>query len=377
MNNNIVKALTFDDVLLEPQYSEVLPKDVSVETYITKKISLKKPFISAAMDTVTEEKMAIKMALEGGLGVIHKNNTPDEQSKIVKKVKEYLENNHNLKTENTSLDLKGRLLVAAACGPAENMNERVEKLVKAGVDILVVDTAHGHSKGVIETVKFIKRNFKEIGVIAGNIATKEAVKDLAEAGVDAVKVGIGPGSICTTRVVSGIGVPQLTAIINTTQEARKNNIYVIADGGIKYSGDIAKAISAGANAVMMGSLFAGTDEAPGEIIEKDGKKFKSYRGMGSLAAMKVGGKERYGQADVKNNEKLVPEGIEGIIKYKGSVSKILFQLEGGLRSSMGYQGASNLKELFEKAKFVQITAAGYLESHPHTVEITKEAPNYH
>jgi len=482
--------LTYDDVLLLPQYSETLPRDVNVETNFTRNVKLNIPLVSAAMDTVTEHELAIKMALYGGIGVIHKNLTPDQQAEEVEFVKRFesgfiktpkcvkeddlisdaylirkkygykavpvtddgtptgklmglvtasdyfihkhadvqvkermtkaeklliacegitlaeandileeskfsklliVNNQNDLRLQalvtrrdieknklypDSCKDSENRLRVAAAVGPAKNMKERVQKLVDAGVDVLVVDTAHGHSKGVIDTVKYIKENYKNVDVIGGNIATAEAVKALAEAGADAVKVGIGPGSICTTRIVTGIGAPQLSAVMNCVEEAKKHGIPVIADGGAKYSGDVAKGIAAGAHTVMIGSMFAGTKESPGELIYHDGKTFKSYRGMGSMGAMQHGGKERYGQADVKDEAKYVPEGIEGQIVYKGPVAHEIFQLSGGLRSSMGYTGAKNISEFHEKAKFVQITNAGLQESHPHDVMVTKDAPNY-
>lgn len=482
--------LTYDDVLLLPQYSEVLPKNVDTKTQLTKGIKLNIPLVSAAMDTVTEHELAIKMALYGGIGIIHKNLTPDQQAEQVdlvkrfengfirnpicarpddtiediyairqkygykavpitdsgkpdgklvgfitandyfyhkhakKKVKERMTKAENLliATSDVSLskandileeskhskllivenkrsmklramvtrrdieknklypdackDDDKRLRVGAAVGPAKNMEERVEKLVKAGVDVLVVDTAHGHSKGVLDTVKYIKKNHKKIQVIGGNIATAEAVKALVKAGADAVKVGIGPGSICTTRVVTGIGAPQFSAVMECVKEAKKTNTPVIADGGIKYSGDAAKAIAGGASSVMIGSLFAGTKESPGDLIYHEGKTFKAYRGMGSMGAMAGGGKERYGQAHVKEEAKYVPEGIEGQIVYKGPVAHEIFQLVGGIRSSMGYVGAKDIKDFQKKAKFVQITNAGLLESHPHDVMVTKDAPNY-
>lgn len=485
---SIPEKLTFDDALLMPQYSEVLPKDTNVSTYLTPQIPLKMPLISAAMDTVTESDMAIAMALLGGIGVIHKNSSPERQAEEVAKVKrfengfileplvvdpdatiqdvftirkktgfkaipvtergeqngkllglitanDYFINKHSelkvkkrmtpiknlliakkgisleeaheiLEDSNHSkllvidnneslfamvtrrdlerrqdypqatLDKKGMLRVAAAVGPAKNLDERIEKLIKAQVDVLVVDTAHGHSKGVIDTVKLIKKAHPNMPIIAGNIATPEAVKALAEAGADAVKVGIGPGSICTTRVVTGIGVPQLSAILDCTKTAKEHNIKLIADGGVKFSGDVAKAIAAGANTVMLGSLLAGTEESPGELIYADGKTFKSYRGMGSLSAMTKGGNERYGQADVKEQEKMVPEGIEGRILYKGSVKNEIYQLVGGLKSSMGYQGCKTITELHQNAKLIKITSASLRESHPHDVTIAREAPNY-
>ncbi|MBU1934469.1 IMP dehydrogenase [Patescibacteria group bacterium] len=482
--------LTYDDVLLLPQYSEILPKNVDTKTKLTKRIKLNIPLVSAAMDTVTEHELAIKMALYGGIGIIHKNLTPDAQAEEVNRVKrfengfikhpicakpndliediyqirkkygykavpvtdsgksdgklvglitanDYFIHKHaNLKVEDrmtkadklliayegitlseandileeskhsklvivnnkkemklralvtrrdieknklypdATKDTDKRLRVGAAVGPAKNMEERVEKLINAGVDVLVVDTAHGHSKGVIDTVKYIKKNYKKIDVIGGNIATVEAVQALAKAGADAVKVGIGPGSICTTRVVTGIGAPQFSAIINCAKEAKKLGIPVIADGGVKYSGDVAKAIAAGASTVMLGSLFAGTKESPGELIYHEGKTYKSYSGMGSLGAMAGGGKERYGQADVQEEAKYVPEGIEGQIMYKGEVAHEIFQMVGGLRSGMGYLGAKDIPTFQKKAKFVQISTASLIESHPHDVQVIKDAPNY-
>ncbi|MCK5460821.1 IMP dehydrogenase [Candidatus Gracilibacteria bacterium] len=487
MMKNFSLALTFDDVLLIPQYSEILPKDVSLQAQFTKNTRLNIPLVSAAMDTVTEELMAITMALHGGIGVIHKNCNPDEQAEMVRKVKrfengfirepivlspknrisaviqvkekygfkaipitedgtltskvvgiitrnDYLKNKHitcsieermtplkdllvarvpmTLSEANDQLeeskhskllilnkddtlwamvtrrdiekneqypqaakDHEKRLLVAAACGPAKNMKERVKKLVGAEVDVLVVDTAHGHSKGVLDTVKYIKKHYPQIEVVGGNIATPQAAKALIKAGVDGIKVGIGPGSICTTRIIAGVGVPQFSAIINVVEVAKAHNIPVIADGGIKYSGDIAKALAGGASTVMVGSLFAGTEESPGEIIYADGKTFKYYRGMGSLAAMKKGGKERYAQFNVAE-EKLVPEGIEGKILLKGKATGEIFQLCGGIRSSMGYSGAKDIPTFQKNAEFVQITAAGLRESHPHDVGILKDSPNY-
>lgn len=484
----IPEKLTFDDVLLVPQYSEVLPTNTNPSSFFTKHIPLKTPLVSAAMDTVTESEMAIAMALLGGIGVIHKNLDPDTQAVEVAKVKRYengfiknpmvaspnatiadifsirkkegfkaipvtengephgkllglitandyfinkhadctvekrmtpvkdlllakegisLEDAYTLLEEskhsklivvdkkgklfamvtrrdlekkqdhpNATLDGEGRLRVAAAVGPAANMQERVEKLVKAGIDALVVDTAHGHSKGVGDTIGFVKKKYPKIPVIGGNIASPEAVQFLADAGADGVKVGIGPGSICTTRVVTGIGVPQLSAIIDCATEAKKLGLTLIADGGVKYSGDVAKAMAAGASAVMLGSLLAGTEESPGEIIFSEGKTWKSYRGMGSMGAMSKGGKERYGQADISDNEKFVPEGIEGRTLYKGPVKNEIFQLLGGLKSSMGYQGCKTIGDLQKNPKFVKITSASLHESHPHNITITREAPNY-
>lgn len=476
------EALTFDDVLLVPGYSEVLPADVDIRTRLTREIFLNIPLVSAAMDTVTEAELAKAIAREGGIGIIHKNMSIEEQAHQVKIVKrtengiiddpvtispkisveeaenimaEYkigglpvvdengkllglvtnrdirfernpkrkvaelmtpfgklivaykgisLENARDILHENkieklpiieedgtlaglitikdirsviehpnAARDKKGRLLVGAAVGTSEDTLVRVEKLIDAGVDVIVVDTAHGHSKKVIETVKKIKSEFPNIQVIAGNVATAEATEALINAGADAVKVGIGPGSICTTRVVAGIGVPQLTAIFDCAEVAKKYNVPIIADGGIRFSGDIVKAIAAGAETVMLGSIFAGTEEAPGETILYQGRKYKSYRGMGSLGAMSRGSADRYFQS---KNQKFIPEGVEGMVPYKGSVKDVVYQLIGGLRSGMGYVGAANIKELQEKAKFVKITPASVKESHPHDIIITKEPPNY-
>lgn len=477
----VKRALTFEDVLLLPAYSQVLPKQVDIRTKLTKNIDLNMPLISAAMDTVTEHRTAIMMARLGGVGIIHKNMDILSQAKEVKRVKksesgviidpifvgakakvrEVLElmaeyhisgvpvvdsnriligilTNRDLRFENnvenlvenvmtkmplitarkgctldeaekifskhkveklpivdekgylegliTIKDLKkrkefpnankdsyGRLRVGAAIGVGQL--ERVEALVKADVDVLVLDSAHGHSKGIIDTIKDIKANFPNVELIAGNVATKEATKALCEAGADAVKVGIGPGSICTTRIVSGVGVPQISAIDECALEAKKFGVPVIADGGIKYSGDIAKAIAAGAHSVMIGSLLAGTDESPGQLFSVQGRQYKSYRGMGSLAAMQKGSSDRYFQEGTAS-EKLVPEGIEGRVPYVGSLKDVIHQLLGGLRSSMGYVGAENLQIFQDKAEFVEITSAGLKESHVHDVTITQEAPNY-
>lgn len=481
MEKFLKEGLTFDDVLLIPGRSEVLPREVSTRTRLTRSIYLNIPIVSAGMDTVTESKMAIAMAREGGMGVIHKSLTIERQAEEVDKVKRsesgvivdpfYLHpdnfiyeaeelmskyrisgvpivddrqklvgiltnrdlrfvrdygrkikevmTHENLVTApvgttldeaeeilqkhkieklplvdanftlrglitikdiekaeqypNAAKDARSRLLVAAAVGVARDTEVRAEALVRAGVDVLVVDTAHGHSMGVIRTVEMLRNKFPEIQLIAGNVATAEATRHLIEVGVDAVKVGIGPGSICTTRVVAGVGVPQITAIFDCAQEAAKHDVPIIGDGGIKYSGDIPKAIAAGADTVMLGSLLAGTEEAPGELEIFKGRSYKSYRGMGSIGAMKEGSKDRYFQEDEK---KLVPEGIEGRVPYKGPVSDTIYQLLGGLRAGMGYCGTQNIEELKEKAQFVRITSAGLRESHPHDVTITKEAPNY-
>ncbi|HBU00607.1 MAG TPA: IMP dehydrogenase [Thermotoga naphthophila] len=476
------EALTFDDVLLVPQYSEVLPKDVKIDTRLTRQLRINIPLVSAAMDTVTEAALAKALAREGGIGIIHKNLTPDEQARqvsIVKKtengiiydpitvtpdmtVKEAIDlmaeykigglpvvdeegrlvgllTNRDVRFEknlskkikdlmtpreklivappdislekakeilhqhrieklplvskdnklvglitikdimsviehpNAARDEKGRLLVGAAVGTSPETMERVEKLVKAGVDVIVIDTAHGHSRRVIETLEMIKADYPDLPVVAGNVATPEGTEALIKAGADAVKVGVGPGSICTTRVVAGVGVPQLTAVMECSEVARKYDVPIIADGGIRYSGDIVKALAAGAESVMVGSIFAGTEEAPGETILYQGRKYKAYRGMGSLGAMRSGSADRYGQ---EGENKFVPEGIEGMVPYKGTVKDVVHQLVGGLRSGMGYVGARTIKELQEKAVFVKITPAGVKESHPHDIIITKESPNY-
>ena len=352
----IVEALTFDDVLLVPQYSEVVPTEVDTTGSFTRTIKLKEPVVSSAMDTVTESRMAIALGKMGALGVIHKNLSIEQQAKEVALVK------------------KQGILCAAAIGATGDFFERAESLVKSGVDILVIDTAHGHSKKVLDAVKKVKIKLK-VQVVAGNVATFEGAKALIDAGADGVKVGIGPGSICTTRIVSGAGVPQIYAIQEAVRAAKLKKIPVIADGGIKHSGDITKALAAGASCVMIGSLLAGTDESPGEIFEEHGKKYKSYRGMGSLGAMNQGSKDRYGQEKVVGS-KLVPEGVEARVNYKGSVSQIIEQLIGGLRSGMGYCGAKNIAVLQKKARFVKITNAGLRESHVHDVKIDRQAPNY-
>jgi IMP dehydrogenase len=476
------EALTFDDVLLVPQYSEVLPSDTDVSTRLTRLIRLNIPLVSAAMDTVTESELAKALAREGGIGIIHKNLSIKEQAHqvevvkrtengvienpvvihpedtvfnalklmaeykiggfpvvddeghlvglltnrdvrfekdIKKKVKELMtprqklivakpgislekakeilhenrieklplvdENNKLvglitikdvlsvIEHPNAARDQKGRLLVGAAVGTGKDTFERVEALVKAGVDVIVVDTAHGHSKKVIETVKAIKKAYPELQVIAGNVATAEATEELIKAGADAVKVGIGPGSICTTRIVAGIGVPQLTAILDCARVAKKYDIPIIADGGIRYSGDIVKALAAGAESVMLGSIFAGTEESPGETVLYQGRKYKVYRGMGSIGAMKSGSADRYFQSE---NQKFVPEGVEGMVPYKGAVKDVVYQLVGGLRAGMGYVGAKTIQELQQKAKFIRVTQASIKESHPHDIIITKEPPNY-
>ena len=480
----IQEALTFDDVLLVPNSSNVLPSETSLKTSLTSKIQLNMPLVSAAMDTVTESELAISIAQEGGIGIIHKNLSPQDQANEVLKVKKYesgvitnpvvtspdcsikevieLTSKHKISgvpvvegknlvgivtsrdlrfvkkvnpkvstimtpkerlvtvqegasrekvkklfheyriekilVINSKFQLKGmitvkdlqkskdfpnackdgleRLRVGAAIGVGKDMQDRLKKLTDAETDVIVVDTAHGHSKMVIDAIKSIRKQYPKLQLIAGNIATKEAAKALVKAGVDAIKVGIGPGSICTTRIVAGVGVPQITAISEAASAVKGTTVKVIADGGIRFSGDISKALAAGADSVMLGSLFAGTTEAPGEIELYQGRTYKNYRGMGSIGAMKSGSSERYFQGNETTSDKFVPEGIEGRVPYKGGLANILHQLLGGIRSSMGYLGCSNIKELHTKAKFVKITNAGMKESHVHDVMITKEAPNY-
>ncbi|MBF0177788.1 MAG: IMP dehydrogenase [Magnetococcales bacterium] len=480
----IKQAYTFDDVLLAPAYSEVLPRDVDVSTWLTRTIRLNIPLVSAAMDTVTESRAAIAMAQEGGIGIIHRNMTPREQAREVKTVKRYvtgmvvnpwtirpdatlsmakeimhlhvisgipvteedgrlvgiltnrdvrfatdqaqpvrelmtpqerlvtvregvdmaeakrLLHQHRIekllvvdsqyrcvglitvkdieKTQTYPIackDENGRLRVGAAVGTSSECRKRVAALVDAQVDVVVVDTAHGHSRGVLDMVKWIKENYPHCQVIGGNVATSEATRDLIAAGADAVKVGIGPGSICTTRIVAGVGVPQITAVADCAHEADRHGVPVIADGGIKFSGEVAKALAAGGSSVMLGSMFAGTDEAPGEVFIYQGRSYKTYRGMGSIAAMAKGSKDRYFQGGVPS-EKLVPEGVEGRVPYKGPLATIIHQMVGGLRSAMGYTGCATVQELRTKPKFLQITSAGLRESHVHDVTITKETPNY-
>jgi IMP dehydrogenase len=480
----VQKALTFDDVLLLPAYSAVLPRDTQLATQLSRRIALNLPLVSAAMDTVTESRLAIALAQEGGIGIVHKNFQPQQQAAEVQKVKRHeagvlrdpitippdmpvhaaielqrtnkisglpvvegkrvvgIVTNRDLRFE-TRMDAKvaeimtpraklvtvregesleaakalmhkhrlervlvvdgdfelrglitvkditkatehplaakdeqGKLRVGAAVGVGEGNEERIELLVKAGADVLIVDTAHGHSKGVLDRVKWIKHNYPQVDVVGGNIATAEAARALVEHGADGVKVGIGPGSICTTRVVAGVGVPQITAIANVAKALEGTGVPLIADGGIRYSGDVAKALAAGAYTVMMGGMFAGTDEAPGEVILYQGRSYKSYRGMGSLGAMSKGAADRYFQDNDANVDKLVPEGIEGMVPYKGSVLTILYQLAGGIRASMGYCGCATIAEMRTRAQFVEITSAGMRESHVHDVQITKEAPNY-
>ena len=347
----IKEALTFDDVLLEPKYSEVLPSQVLTETSLSNNLNLNIPILSSAMDTVTESKMAISIAKAGGIGVIHRNLNIKDQISEIKKVK------------------SKKLLVGAAVGAGPLEHKRAVAVLKENVDLIVVDTAHGHTKKVSEIIKIIKKiKSKKTTLCAGNIATSEAAKFLIKLGVDVIKVGIGPGSICTTRIVAGIGVPQLSAILAARKGIGKKKVKIIADGGIKFSGDISKALVAGADAVMIGSLFAGTDESPGKLVKKNGKFFKSFRGMGSIGAMNKGSADRYFQTKQKDISKYVPEGVEGLVKYKGSVNKIIYQLIGGLKSSMGYLGTKKVKNLRNKTKFVKITKAGFYESMVHNID---------
>ena len=483
MNRNIKEALTFDDVLLVPQYSKILPRDVDISCQLTKTIKLKTPLISAAMDTVTEYKMAIALAREGGLGVVHKNLSIQDQADQVdlvkrsesgmilnpvtisknKTIKDALEimekfsisgipvvddekligiiTNRDIRFEDdhsisisqrmtkdnlitveegismesakkilqkhriekllvvdkneklsglitvkdilkkqsypsAALDRHGRLICGAAVGIENNTLDRVGALIDASVDLIFIDTAHAHSKSVLDQIDLIKKEYPDSEIVVGNIATADAAKSLIDHGVDVLKVGIGAGSSCTTRIVAGVGVPQLTSVMDVYEFSSKNNISIISDGGMRYSGDIAKSLAAGANCVMLGSLFAGTEESPGEMILWEGRSYKAYRGMGSVAAMKTGSKDRYFQSK-SSNKKLVPEGIEGMVPFKGPVGDTVHQLLGGLKSSMGYCGSKTIEEFPEKAQFIKITSSGIVESHPHDIKITKESPNYH
>ena len=355
---SIKESLTFDDVLLLPQYSNVLPSETNISIDLAKEIQLKVPFLSSAMDTVTESKMAIAIAKEGGIGIIHRNLKIKYQAKETAKVK------------------KKNLLVGAAIGTNKEDIERAKVLVDTGCDLLVIDTAHGHSEKVLRTLSKLKKINNSTPVCVGNIATGIAAKKLYNSGADIIKVGIGPGSICTTRMVAGIGVPQISAIMEVKQALKNKKIKIISDGGIKFSGDIAKALAAGADAIMMGSIFAGTDESPGKKFKVKGKVYKIYRGMGSIGAMSSGSANRYFQKNFKDKSKYVPEGVEGRVEFKGSVSKIIYQLKGGLRSSMGYIGAKNLNQISKNAKFIKITKAGFYESMVHSVEMTQKTINY-
>ena len=354
----IKEALTFDDVLMLPRFSSILPSNTDISLKLTDSIKLKVPFLSSAMDTVTESNMAIAMAQEGGIGIIHRNLNIQKQSSEVKKVK------------------NKKLLVGAAVGTNKEDFERAKALIDSGADLIVIDTAHGHSEKVLKTLSKLKKIKSKIPFCVGNIATGEAAKKLYNSGADIIKVGIGPGSICTTRMVAGIGVPQISAIIDVKKTLNKKKIKIISDGGIKFSGDIAKALAAGADAIMMGSIFAGTEESPGKKFKIGGKIFKQYRGMGSIGAMSAGSANRYFQNNYKDKSKFVPEGVEGRVEYKGKVSKIIYQLQGGLRSSMGYIGAKSLNEINKRAKFIKITKAGFYESMVHSVEVTQKTINY-
>lgn len=371
----VKEGLTFDDVLLIPAESHVLPNEVDLHTQLAPNLKLNIPIISAGMDTVTEGAMAIAIALQGGLGVIHKNMSITAQAGEVANVKNVVVPSNITKA---AVDDNNHLLVAAAIGVTSDTFERAEALIEKGADAIVIDTAHGHSAGVLRKVKEIREHFPHVTLIAGNIATGDAARALFDSGVDIVKVGIGPGSICTTRVIAGVGVPQITAIYDAATAAREYHKPIIADGGMKYSGDVVKALAAGGNAVMLGSMLSGTTEAPGEVFESDGQKYKTYRGMGSVGAMAQahGSSDRYFQGGVNEANKLVPEGVEARVEYKGDVSDIIFQIIGGLRSGMGYVGAATIADLRENAQFVKITNAGLRESHPHDVQITKKAPNY-
>ncbi len=354
----IKESLTFDDVLLLPRYSNVLPSQTDISLELTKKIKLKVPFLSSAMDTVTEAKMAIAIAKAGGIGVIHRNLNIKKQ------------------TDEIALVKKKKLLVGAAVGTSEDDLKRAKSLIDYGCDLIIIDTAHGHSEKVLNTLSKLKKIRGTVPICVGNIATGEAAKKLYDSGADIIKVGIGPGSICTTRMVAGIGVPQISAIKEVKQVLKNKKIKIISDGGIKFSGDLAKALAAGADAIMMGSIFAGTDESPGKKFKIKGKIYKQYRGMGSIGAMSSGSANRYFQKKFKDKSKFVPEGVEGRVEYKGNVSKIIYQLQGGLRSSMGYIGAKNLNQIKKNAKFIKITKAGFYESMVHSVEMTQKTINF-
>ncbi len=371
------QALTFDDVLLVPGYSETHPNSIDLSTRLTKGIKLNIPLISAAMDTVTESRLAIAIARMGGVGVIHKNLSIEEQCLEIKKVKtqETPSTSKEVEHHSSNFDQRGRLLVGAALGVSPELMERAEALVSHEVDFFCLDSSHGHSLGVIQSIKDLKKRFPSVPLLAGNVATYEGAKALIEAGADCIKIGIGPGSICTTRIVTGAGMPQLTAIAEASRACREKQIPCIADGGIKCSGDISKAIAAGADSVMLGGLFAGTEESPGDTITFEGRTYKSYRGMGSLAAMKAGSKDRYFQENADLN-KLVPEGIEGQVPFKGKLEDVVIQLVGGLRAGMGLSGSSNVQDFIMRSRFVQITNAGLKESHAHDVIMAKESPNY-
>lgn len=371
--NQMLEGITFDDILLLPNYTDFKRRDVDLSVSLHPKINLKIPIISSPMDTVTEEDMAIEMAKNGGLGIIHRNLRIEKQAEMIKNVKTQIS---NVKSETASVDEKGRLLVGTAIGAGPDFKERLKAVVKSEVDLVVLDSGHGFSKFIIETLRFIKKNYPELPVMAGNIATFEGAKALVENGADILRVGMGPGSICTTRVVTGMGVPQLTAVYNAVKATEKTKVTIVADGGIRQPGDIAKALAFGADAVMLGSLLAGTKEAPGETIKLGNTIYKEYRGMGSIKSMKKGGAERYGQKQETDEKKLIAEGVEGLVPYKGKVSDLLYQLTGSLKSSFYYIGARNIKEFYKKAKFIKISRAGLLESHPHSIKVVNGGGNY-
>lgn len=364
-------ALTFDDVLLVPQYSEITPDMADVSTKLTNTFKMNVPFLSAAMDTVSEHKLVTALALAGGLGVIHKNMSIADQAKEVEMVKNYEFDNE--KNKKALIDKKGRLCVGAAIGVTADMMDRVHALMDAGVDVFVLDSAHGDSKNIINAIKNLRLEYSSMELIAGNVATYEGALDLMKAGASAVKVGMGPGSICTTRIIAGIGVPQLQAVMDCARASKEMNVPIIADGGIKYSGDVVKALAAGANTVMLGGLFATCEEAPGDIFESNGKKYRTYRGMGSIEAMAKGSTDRYFQT---GHKKFVAEGVQGIVEVKTTVEELVFQLVGGLKAGMGYCGSKDIPTLQEKGTFIKITNNALLESHPHDISIDKGEPNY-
>ncbi len=366
------EGLTYDDILLLPSYTDFKRRDVTLTTMLHPNITLKLPVVSAPMDTVTEDAMATKLAQVGGLGIIHRNLTIESQTQMVKNVK----TTSVTDTASAAVDMNGSLLVGAAVGTGEDFEERVRNLAEAKTDCIVIDSGHGHTKFMIDAIKRIKDSYPDIPIMAGNIATFDGAKALIGAGVDMLRVGMGPGSICTTRIITGMGVPQVTAVMEAVRAAANSSVVVIADGGIKQIGDMAKALALGAHGVMLGSLFARYEESPGEIVEKNGKKYKQYRGMGSVAAMKKGGAERYGQSRDTEEKKLIAEGVESYVELKGTVTEFLYQISGSLKSSLYYLGSRNLQEFMIKAKFIKISNAALLESHPHSINITDTGSNY-
>ncbi len=366
------QGLTFDDVLLLPGYADFKRKDVDLTTRIHKTISLKLPVISSPMDTVTEDRMAQELAENGGMGIVHRNLNVEKQAAMVKKVKK----SKVMNKETAAVDSKNRLIVGAAVGLGPDFEDRARALIESEIDVIVVDSGHGHTKFMADAVSYIKKTYPRAVIMAGNIATKKGAQALVKAGADILRIGMGPGSICTTRIVTGMGVPQLTAIIEAVKAVQKTNVTIVADGGIKQIGDMAKALAFGAHAVMLGSLLARFDESPGETVTVHGKKFKQYRGMGSVSAMKKGGAERYGQSKTTEEKKLIPEGVEGLVDYKGPVEDYLYQVAGSLKSSLYYIGAKNLSEFFEKSQFIKISNAGLRESHPHSIVVSETGSNY-